>query len=55
VIEGGLRHLLVQDALELVEQRLALLAIQLAGLAAEGVVDLGQRAVGEASSRARRS
>ena len=39
--------LLVQDALELVQQRLALLAVELAGLAAEEVVHLGQRAVGE--------
>ena len=34
------------DLLDLVEQRLALLAVELLGLALEEIVDLGQRAVG---------
>src|SRR5262245_35897968 len=47
VIDGHLRHLLLEDALHLEEERLALLPVQLLGLAAEDVVDLGQRAESE--------
>src|SRR6266404_4664579 len=50
VIDRHLDDLLLEDALDLVEQGLTLLAVQLAGLAAEEIVHLGQRAVGERSA-----
>src|SRR5438132_13243980 len=47
VIDRRLGDLLVQDLLDLVQQRLALLSVQLARLPSEEVVDLGQRTVRE--------
>src|SRR2546421_2687705 len=47
VIDRRLRHLLVQDLLDLVQHRLALLSVQLARLTSEEVVDLGQGPVRE--------
>src|SRR2546421_5258605 len=47
VIDRRLCDLLVQDLLDLVQQRLALLSVQLARLPSEEVVDLGQRTVRE--------
>src|SRR5260370_33794210 len=47
VIDRHLDHLLLEDALDLMEQGLALLAVQLAGLAAEEVVHVGLLAEGD--------
>src|SRR5512144_1728102 len=47
VIHRRVDHLVVQDPLDLVERRLALLAVELLGLPPEEIVDLGKRAVRE--------
>src|SRR5712692_8931857 len=47
VIDRGLGGLLIEDALHLEKKDLALLPVELLGLAAEEVVDLGQGPEGE--------
>src|SRR6266545_1733568 len=47
VVDGRLGRLLLEDALHLEQERLALLPVQLLGLTAEEIVNLGQRAEGE--------
>src|SRR5262245_66340706 len=50
MIHGRLRDLLLENALQLEQERLALLPVQLLGLAAEEIVHLGQRAEREGAA-----
>src|SRR5262249_3461569 len=45
LVDGRVHDVVVQDALDLMEQRLALCAIYLAGLALEQILHLGEDAV----------
>src|SRR6266850_898355 len=50
-VDRRVDDLIVHDALKLVQERLALLLVQLLRLPAEEIVNLGQRAVGESAVR----